>query len=176
MSENTANTNRNNWVFALIASIAINGLLGGLLLAKGLGSKPAAPETAPAKVATVSTGPNNPRKILRALPVQRRKQVLRAAMKNIKPAAGERPRVLFSRLHKAQKHVLEISQKDKFDEEALKLALADVRRLKQDVAMQGDALIIEVLKLLTPAEKQLALENMKTGRRKHNGERRRERD
>lgn len=169
MSEST---NRNNWVFALIASIAINGLLGGLLLAKGMGPKQGGQEIPPPQIATVNAGPNNPRRLLRSLPPARRKQVLRAAMKQSRTSASERPRVLMQKLRTARENVLQIAMAEPLDEAALKLAQANVRKLQQDLAAQSDALITEVLKQLTPEEKLKALESMKQQRRRRPNRRR----
>ena len=164
MSENT---NRNNWVFALIASIAVNGLLGGLLLAKGMGPKQDGQHTPPpVKIAAVNTGPNNPRRILRSLPPARRKQVLRAAMKQIKYTGGEHPRALMQKLRNARQSTLQAATANPLDEAALKLAQEEVRKLQQDLAVQSDALIVEVLKQLSPDEKQKALESLKAERRR----------
>ena len=164
MSEST---NRNNWVFALIASVAINGLLGGLLLAKGIGPKAGGQHaTPPVQIAAVNTGPHNPRRLLRSLPPARRKQVLRAAMKQIKYAGGERPRALMQKLRTARQSTLQIAMAEPLDEAALKLVQAQVRELQQDLAIQSDALIVEVLKQLNPDEKQKALESLKTKRRR----------
>ncbi len=155
---------RNIWVIALLVSVGINGLLFGLLLSKQ--AKPILP-TVEAHPATKNMAHNgqalseDPRKFMQTLPVERRKQVMIAAYKNLDYKAGERPRQLFRQLRRAQKRTVILLKAENFDLGAIEKSLGETRKIKHKLAISGDAMIMEVLNQLSAQERKDAVQAMK---------------
>jgi len=145
----------------LIASIALNGLLGGYLLAK---SSAPAPTPIVNPKTPQQTGPNigDARHIVSGLDRERRRAILDTAFKNLNIENEERPRALMQQRRIAQRRAKELGTADTIDRDALKAALEDVRTISTKLAVQGDALVLEVLSLMTVEErKQATLNNRK---------------
>jgi len=161
MSSKTAKTPiRNAWMIVLLVSIGANGLLFGLLL-----SKQAKPNLPTVETQITKTGgrvlPTEPGKFIRALPPERRKQVMIAAYKNLDYKAGDRPRQLFRKLRRAQKQTVKLIKAEDFDLKAIEKSLAETRTLKHKLSISGDAMIIEVLNQLSPQERKDAVQAMR---------------
>ncbi|MCF6219755.1 MAG: periplasmic heavy metal sensor [Robiginitomaculum sp.] len=145
----------NKWIIALLISIAVNGLLAGLLLSKQV--KPAGPGSDWSRSQhAVQIRPNGPRHLVRNLPPERRKQVMMTAMKNLESQGNEHPRKLFKRLRQAKHKTMRLLRAEELDTKAIEQSLAEIRTLNQKLAVSGDALMIEVLAQLTSAERKAA--------------------
>jgi len=175
MSTDTTITKpRNSWIIALLISIAINGLLAGLLLSKQVKPIPEGVDVSPTR-GSMEIAPNNPRHLVRTLEPARRKQVMTTAMKNLKGQGNENPRQLFRQLRQAKMKTMRLLRTDELDIKAIEQSLAEIRTLNQKLAVSGDALMIEVLTQLTPAERKAAEEAIKTreNRKRRRGQQRR---
>jgi uncharacterized membrane protein len=171
----TKNTQiKNTWIIALLVSIAVNGLLGGILL-----SKQAQHGSTDLRKSTMQSSPggleqtssNDPKHLVRALSPERRKMVMVTAMKNLTESGKEHPRRLFKRLRQAKHKTMQLLRADELDTAAIEQSLADIRDLNKKLAVSGDALMIEILAQLTPEERRAAREavrnhNPQTRRRK----------
>ncbi|MBL4853916.1 MAG: periplasmic heavy metal sensor [Robiginitomaculum sp.] len=152
---------RNTWMIALLVSIGVNGLLFGLLLSKQ--AKPDAPTIEAPNVAnSTRVLSTEPRRFIRALPPERRKQVLTAAYNNVDLRDGDRPRQLFRKLRRTQKQTRKLIKADDFDLKAIEKSLGETRELKHKLAISGDAMIIEVLNQLSAQERKDAIQTMRT--------------
>jgi uncharacterized membrane protein len=171
MSENVNSNGVSLGMVVLIASIALNGLLAGYLIAK------------PAQINQPKfEGPQNPggggqdvgdaRRIVGQLPPERRREILDTALKNLNVSADERPRALFQKRQLARRVAVELAMSDPLDRDALTRALKDVREINSRLAVQGDALILEVLHLMTPEERKQAAQNNVRKRRQNRDQRR----
>ena len=162
MSEKSTNP----WIIVLLVSVAVNGLLGGLLFSKHIGPKPSAlhmntPRFSPIPPpALVSVG-DNPRQLLRHLEPTRRKEVLSRAMKQLRSGTPKQSHDLLFRLRKSRKHTIALLRADTLNAEALHTELAKNRDLKDTLGRQGDMLILEIFKQLTPEERQGLAHNKK---------------
>lgn len=156
MSEAPKNTGISKWVYIVIASVAINGLLVGLLLSKNIGSGPIPGTRAHHKMAADGF-PDDSRRMVRHLSQERRREIMRAAYENLDIDKKHRPRELFAERRKARERSLKIAGTDPLDIEALRKSLEDVRSLNEKLATQGDLLIVEVLQLMTPQERESAM-------------------
>ena len=158
----------------LIASIALNGLMAGFIIAKTNAPNP-----------TVVERPQNPpkggqnvgdaRRIVGHLAPERRREILDTALKNLDISADERPRVLFQQRRLARRKSIEIATAEPLDSQAIAQALKDVREINEKLAVQGDALILEVLQLMTPEERKQAAQSSGK-RRRDDRQRRRQRN
>jgi len=186
---NTQNSNsptRKIWSIALPVSLVMNGLMFGLLLSGVLKPETVviqAPQTINDTIKnqpqnrpqnrpqSSKTLPEDPRRFMRALPVERRKQVMVAAYKSLNYKAGERPRQLLRQLRRAERHSIKLLKAEDFDLKAIEKSLAETREIKHKLAISGDAMIIEVLNQLTPKEREdalLAMQNQRHMRRQRN--------
>lgn len=158
-------------MIVLIASIALNGLLGGYLLAKS-----AAPTPTP--IENLQNPPrSNPnigdaRHIVGRLDRERRREILDTAYKNLNIEKEQRPRALMQQRRLAQQRAKALGTADPLDREALKDALANVRSINTKLALQGDALVLELLTLMTPEERKQAAQNNR--KRRQDRQRRRQ--
>lgn len=171
-TDTTPTRTRNSWIIALLVSIAVNGLLIGLLLSKQ--TKPSRdgtnmPSFQGSMQIAPKMAPSDPRYLVRILEPARRKQVMKTAMKNLKLQGTEHPRHLFKKLRQAKFNTMRLLRADELDIKAVELSLAEIRTLNQKLAISGDALMIEVLQQLTPAERKAAeraLKNREKNRRR----------
>ena len=167
MSTDTTNAaSRNSWIIALLVSMALNGLLIGLLLSKQVQPKTGNPAIPPTRT-TMQAMPNNPRHLVRTLSPERRKQVMATAMKSLKSEGKERPRRLFKQLRHAKLKTMGLMSADDMDAEAIEKSLADIREINQKLAISGDALMVEVLGQLTLEERQQAREALRKRKMRH---------
>ena len=148
---------KNTWIIALLVSMAVNGLLVGLLLSKQIQPDIVRPELPPAQNAQRIV-PNNPRHLVRTLSPKRRKQVMTTAMKNLDVKGEGHPRPMFKLLQQAKMKTMSLLGADELDTAAIEQSLADIRALNQKLAVSGDALMLEVLAQLTPEERKTARE------------------
>lgn len=158
--DNAIPKTRNSWIIALLISVAVNGLLAGLLISKQV--EPASPSAQSLPPIQGSMrAQSNPRHLVRTLSPERRKQVMTTAMRNLKAEGGTHPRKLFKQLRQAKVRTMRLLRADELDTKAIEQSLADIRALNQKLAVSGDALMIEVLAQLTPAERKTAAEALK---------------
>ncbi len=169
----------NIWRIVLPVSLVINGLMFGLLLSGAL-----KPETRIIQTPQAIHGPTNtrpqtrktlsedPRKFLRALPIERRKQVMIAAYKNLDYQTGERPGQLFRQLRRAERRSLKLLKAEDFDLKAIEQSLAKTREIKHKLAISGDAMIIEVLSQLSEQERKDAVQALKNRQKNYKKNRR----
>ncbi|PHS35100.1 MAG: hypothetical protein COA91_13670 [Robiginitomaculum sp.] len=181
-TQNSNSTPRKIWLLALPVSLVMNGLMFGLLLSGVLKPETVviqAPQTINDTIKnqlqnrpqSSKTLPEYPRRFMRALPVERRKQVMVAAYKSLNYKAGERPRQLLRQLRRAERHSIKLLKSEDFDLKAIEKSLAETREIKHKLAISGDAMIIEVLNQLTPKEREdalLAMQNQRHMRRQRN--------
>ncbi len=163
----TQNTRtRNTWIIALLVSMAVNGLLIGLLLSKHV--KPdIAKSTYPPAHNTRQVMPNNPRHLVRTLSPERRKQVMTTAMKNLETQNAEHPRKLFKSLRQAKLKTMRLMNADALDTAAVEQSLVEIREINQKLAVSGDALMVEVLAQLSPEERKTAREALRKRKIRH---------
>ncbi len=150
---------RNSWIIALFISIALNGLLVGLLISKQANQSPLG-YTVPQAQNALQITPNNPRHLVRSLSPKRHKQVMTTALKNLKLEGGNRPHKLFKQLRQAKLETMRLLRADEPDMVAIETSLAKSRAIKQKIAVSGDALMIEVLVQMTPEERAAAQKAM----------------
>ena len=163
-SGNKHQTSLPHWVWVLLVSVAINGLLAGLLMAKSLTPKPHKPDPIQTQFARTS-GHNNPRRLVKDLPAERRRQVLHRALKNLEQTKGRRPARLFKQRRAAKIRIEKLLRGEKFDLHALEKSLQDIRSINQELAVFGDQMMVEVLRQLTPEEREVAIKSMSKPRR-----------
>lgn len=156
---------RDTWIIALLVSIALNGLLVGLLLSKQVNHRPSDNNVTPPPN-SVQTMPNNPRHLVRSLSPERHKQVMSSAMRNLKLQGEDQPRKLFKRLRQAKLKTMRLLRADELDMVAVEKSLADIRDINQKLAVSGDALMVEVLGQLTTEERKAAQAAMKQRKNK----------
>ncbi len=167
MSEKSTNP----WIIVLLVSVAVNGLLGGLLFSKHIGPKPSALHMNTPRFsqipppALVSVG-DNPRQLLQHLEPVRRKEVLAGAMKQLRRGTSNPPHDLLFQLRKSRKHTIALLRADTLNADALNTELAKNRALKDTLGRQGDMLILEIFKQLTPQERQGLARKQKRKHRK----------
>jgi len=157
---------KNYWVIALLISVAINGLLGGVLLSKH-NHQTERPNIS-SRQDVFKAVPNNPRHFLRSLSPERRKQVMTTAIQNLQADGRARPRKLFKKLRQEKRKTMRLLRAEEIDIKAVEQSLANIRALNQKLAISGDALMIEVLAQLTTEERKAAgqaLLNRKSKRR-----------
>lgn len=147
------------WVWALIGSIALNGLLIGFLLASQ-GRKVNPPDRPPA-VITVGADTTNPNRMLRALEPKRRRQIMHKALKEVRKQNGHNPRALLRELRAAKAQAMRIAAQEPLDIPALENAMQTMRALRENLAVQGDALMIEIMKQMTPEERRAVATKMR---------------
>lgn len=170
----------NIWILTLFASVALNGLLAGILISNQAGPKSADLQIAPfipapqhsVKRRAPRNGPlaseayDNPRVLISHLSPPRRKEVMGRAMKHIRTRSERSPHELLIELRKSHKQTLELLRADTLDPDALKTILAKNRELKQRLALQGDALVLEMLNQLTPEERKATVRSLRKPKRK----------
>jgi len=138
--------------------------LFGLLLSKQTG--PNASIIKPSYTANSERAlSTEPRKFVRALPPERRRQVLTAAYNNVNLKDGERPHQLFRKLRQAQRQTVKLIKAEDFDLKAIEKSLAKTRELKHKLAISGDAMIIEVLSQLSTQERKDSVQAMRNRRK-----------
>ena len=174
------------WVYAVIALVAIIGLLAGLLISQATTPAPIS-TTAQFQTDTPPENGNNPppknpdgadqdvRRIVRNLTPARRLEVLHQAMKNVEKTGYERPRDMFKKRQQARRKTLEIARSEPFDPDAMRSALEDVHKVNLEMAKHGTDLTIEVLQLMTPEERKAATQGRAKTRRDRNRQRREKR-
>jgi len=150
----------NTWIIALLVSIALNGVLVGLLLSKQVKPNIGTPKVLPVQN-TMRVMPNNPRHIVRTLSPERRKQVMATALKSLKSQDAGHTRRVFKQLRQAKLKTMDLMSADVLDTVAIEQSLADIRELNQKLAVSGDALMIEILAQLTPEERKTAREALR---------------
>ena len=192
------NNNKNKGVsfgtIALMTSIGLNGLLGGFVIANKTGpktpdlhmemphnlrashKKQVSGKVKDKHVMQLRMAYDHPQALLAHLEPRRRKEVMRTAMHNVNALATDKPHELLMQLRKAHKKTIVLLKKDTLDEEGLKTILTQNRILKEKLARQGDALILEILKQLTPEERQGAAMSLNTAKRKRFKHKKKERN
>lgn len=146
------------WILALILSVALNGLAIGYLLAikkEGVNPQPGAPMSS-----VQGTNVDSPRRILRPLPPQRRRQAMQAALREMRRDGHINPRRQFREHILAKRHIAEIIGSEPFDVRALEQALAKARTSREALAVQGDRLMVEIMKTLNAEERKMVAEHM----------------
>ncbi|NNC37831.1 MAG: periplasmic heavy metal sensor [Acidimicrobiales bacterium] len=186
MSEQTNSTGVSNWIYVVIVLVAIIGLLAGLLISKATTPEPVLTVAQVQTDTPVVTGtdptprpPANPdatqqdiSRIVRNLSRERRREVLQQAMKNVEKSGYERPRVLMENRQQARRKSFEIARTEPFDAAAMRKAIEEVNKINQEMVNQGTDLTIEVLQLMTPAERKAATQRRPMTRRERVQQRR----
>lgn len=157
------------WIFALIFSVAINGLLAGIVL-----SKKTAPihsmDMTSAQMPAMRHGKkvfDNPRALIARLPEARREIVLKSAAKHLRATSGENPKKLFKTLHQSRKETRRLIRAETLDSDALTASLAKTRHIKDKLAARRNALVLEIFKQMTPQERQSVMQKKHKSKRKH---------
>ncbi|MBL4869994.1 MAG: periplasmic heavy metal sensor [Robiginitomaculum sp.] len=150
----TGNDNPNLWIFALIISIGLNGLLIGLLMANFMG--PNATHMTKGKMLTtapLTSAYEHPQKLLRRFEPRRRREIIAQAMQHSRLETSIPPRKLMRDLRKARKQTLHLLQSPDLNIQTLEAQLKKTRLLKDKLGRQGDILVLEIFKQLTPDER-----------------------
>lgn len=175
MSEASKSNSVSLGMVVLIFSIALNGLMAGYIMAKTGTPEPVAIER-PQGSQPGHQSVGDARRIVGHLPPARRREILETAFKTLNVSADERPRALFQKRQVARRKTVELAVSEPLDLAALQKALEDVRQINDKLAVQGDALILEVIQLMTPQERQQAVQTNGQRRRDDRQHRRRQRD
>jgi uncharacterized membrane protein len=146
-------------VVVLLLSVALNGLLGGVLLADMGDKTSAAQHTVPITEAIALTG--EPQRIIRQLPPQRRRVVLRQALKNVAQTDRRQYRRMTAAYNKAKRHVFELSSAPTLDTKALAQAMIDMQSAHDRLATASNELMVQVLAEMTDAERLMVMEKIK---------------
>ncbi len=161
-----------DWIIPLLLSIAINGFLAGWVISQKNHKTPEMHEivmpSAPSQAFT-----SEPRRLVFNLPPARRRQVMTTAFKKLKLQQGQHPRQIFKQLRRAKTDMRVLLRANTLDMDAIEKSLAEIRALNQQLAVSGDALMLEVLAQLTPEERKKALVAMHDKKRKARKERHR---
>lgn len=180
MSTDTLKTPK--WLYLLIGSVALNGLLAGMLISSSLHPTPeivsAEPSVAaqphldtptrerPMQRGLRRTAYDNPKGLIAHLEPKRRREVMSSAMKHVKKQDLQGPRDLLLQMRTSHEQTFALLQSDTLDEAALTAHLKQNRVLKEKLAVQGDALVVEILKQLTLEERKGAIKSLHKVRRK----------
>jgi uncharacterized membrane protein len=148
----------------LILSVAINGLLAGLVLSNTVGPRNNGAGPPPAQTGGEAL-PQDARRMVRHLSNERRREVIREAFGSLDIQRSDQPRALFVKRQEARQRALKLAGAEELDIDAIKKALHDVRDLNGKLATQGDELLMEVLQIMTPEERASAMQAMKRDRR-----------
>jgi|GEM_PF-3809689 len=150
-------------IWMLMISVALNGLLLGLLIASNPARKHAFPDSAPPL--SIRTETVDPRRFLRTLPPQRRKEILTKAFQSLDLPADEQPRRLFARLRQAKRKAHHLLQAKTLDKQKLEAVLTEIRQTNAKLAKTGDALMLAMLDQITPEERAKALKSLRRNRK-----------
>jgi len=166
MSDSPNSSSNTPWVYAVIALVALVGLLAGLLISKSTAPEPVSvtsTQTAPTDNGPTQAEPgkapdarDDARRIVRRLSPERRPEVLEKAIANTQGSDRERPRALLEKRKQARLKVLELSQAETLDTDALRAALDEVQKFNGELAAHGNDLAIEVLNQMTFEERKAA--------------------
>jgi hypothetical protein len=115
------------------------------------------------------------RRIVRNLAPARRREVLQKAMRNLNISNDDRPRALMRQRAEARQRAIALARADTLDAEAMRKALDEVHAINAKLAAQGTDLTIEVLQLMTPAERKAAAQRRPLTRRERIRQRREQR-
>ena len=154
MSENNATPKSTAWIMALLISVALNGLLIGLLMSGQMGQKTYMAEQAPNRRAPMMAAYDHPQKLLKHLSKKRRKEIMANAMLKTRESTNSHPRELMREMRKARKRTIALLREVELDETAFQEQLEETRQLKDKLGRQGDALVLEIFKQLTPIERE----------------------
>lgn len=154
MSENSATPKSTAWIMSLLISVALNGLLIGLLMSGKMAQKTYIAEQAPNRRAPMMAAYDNPRKLLRHLSKARRKEIMANAMLNTRENTNIPTRELMQQMRKTRKRTIALLKEPDLDELAFQEQLEETRQLKDKLGRQGDALVLEIFKQLTPVERE----------------------
>ncbi len=153
MSETNPSPKTTVWILALIVSIALNGLLVGLLMSAKVAPKPFLADKPPVRTQPAMADFEHPQKLLRHLEPARRRQIMAKAMKNMRESNQPPPHVLMKELRQARKQTLMLLKSPDLDENAFREQLSKARQIKEQLGRQGDMLVLEIFKQLTPDER-----------------------
>lgn len=132
--------------FALLGSVALNGLLGGILL--GSKDKP----DYIAQTGQARGGPTGA--IVGVLPPERRKELLRDTMSGSRGEMRESMRAV----GEARQEVRELMMGEDFNSEALRAALSELHAREARLMEMTDDITIDILSQMTAEERKLAVE------------------
>lgn len=161
-------------IIVLLVSVAVNGLLAGLLLSSG--PIPTLHKPVPV-VRTDVVLQGEPRRILRQLPPQRRRQVMQQALKEIKSTDKRQYRQLTNQITKARRNVFEQASRDTLDIVALEQAMNTLQSANTNLTTASDTLMVHILQNLTREERKTALASIQEqqAQRRRRAERNRQR-
>lgn len=154
MNETSVGTKSTAWIMALLISVALNGLLIGLLMSGKVEQKSYVAEQAPDRRAPMMAAYDHPRKLLRHLSKARRKEIMANAMRQSRENTDIRPRELMKKMREARKRTIALLKEPNLDELAFQEQLEETRQLKDKLGRHGDALVLEIFKQLTPVERE----------------------
>jgi len=149
-------------IYLLLASVALNGVLAGLIIAKKTAPATAQQGTQiqPPRTASLAM-PADPRRILRTLTPARRRAVLKTAMQDVPKAERQQFRRLRAALGQAEQAVYEAASADDFDQAQLRGALTVLSKTRIELGKASDVLMINIWAQLTPAERKGAIADMR---------------
>jgi len=159
-------------LIVLIASVALNGLLAGMLLA-GKNTSGPPPVQVRAQQQSGAALPSDPRRMLNHLPKQRRQQVLKRALRGIDSGERKKFRSLRHDLEAARRQVFLKAEVEPLDIAAFEKSLVDLGHARNNLTKASDKLIVKILQELTPEERQTALKSLEIRERKRRQRQRR---
>ena len=155
-------------VYLLLVSVALNGILAGVIISKKAAPAPATQgqqiHMPRSQALTMSA---DPRRILRHLSPERRRIVLKKAMQAVPKAEKRQFRRLRASLHKAEQAVFSAANTDEFNAATLRQALAVLGSVRTDLGKASDALMINIWAELTPQERKTSLSALQTRQKRH---------
>ena len=179
MSSENMSTAKNNPIsmgmIVLLVSVALNGLLAGVILAKKTNPVPGPEQVGAPRAVSIST-PADPRRVLRQLSPERRRAVLKSAMQAVPRKDRQQFRELRTALGKAEQAVFEAASAEDYDPDALRTALQDLSAARAKLGQASDLLLANIWTQLTPAERKTALDAMATRKQRQRKMRRQRRE
>ena len=137
----------------LIISLALNGLLIGYIAGRHSVDKSAKPQIP--HIVSFRKKQQTTKRLLKALPKERREMVLRRAIKRLKVKQPDYtpPNKIISRLRAQKRKAKLLMRQDKINVAEIAKAQADIRALEAKLAKNSDLLLLFLLEELDPQER-----------------------
>jgi len=161
-------------MIVLLASVALNGALAGVIIAKKTNPVPSSKQQMQTPRGVNFSAPADPRRVLRHLSPERRRDVLKKAMKAVPSKDRQQFRKLRAALGQAEKAVFEAARAENYNPETLSTALGDLSAARGKLGQASDVLLANIWEELTQEERTAALEAMRRqNQRQQKGQQRR---
>lgn len=136
------------WIFLLIGSVLINGVLLGVTLHRSFDPKP---NTRMEVQAPASIGRFNPRAFMEALSEEDRE----IARDRLREGQSEM-RALMRNTIEARRRVWNLMNEEQLDLEAVQIAMTEARQARSALETHGESIVLEIISELDQEERQNA--------------------